>query len=124
MAETSRISLLTMSENATFLAEDDEAGRRIIIRVHRPDYHCREEIESELAWIDDLRTTARINTPAPVMTTTGSPVLSISAGGQSLYVVAFEHVVGSEPDIGDDLPQWFERLGAMNATLHEHSRRW
>gem|GEM_PF-91448 len=124
MSETSRISLLTMSENATFLAEDDEAGHRIIIRVHRPDYHCREEIESELAWIDDLRTTARINTPAPVMTTTGCPVLSISAGGQSLYVVAFEHVVGSEPDIGDDLPQWFERLGAMNATLHEHSRRW
>lgn len=124
MPETSRISLLTMSENLTFLAEDAEAGRRIIIRVHRPDYHCKEEIESELAWIDDLRTTAHVNTPAPVMTTTGSPVLTISADGQSLHVVAFEHAAGREPDIDEGLPQWFERLGAVNATLHEHSRRW
>lgn len=124
LSAQARVSLLTMSENATFLAEDDATARKIIIRVHRPDYHCREEIESELAWIRDIRATTEVDTPAPLPTTTGSPVLSIIAGGLTLQVVAFEHAAGAEPDIGDSLPEWFERLGAVTATLHAHSRRW
>ena len=124
LSKQAQVSLLTLSENATFIAEESATGRKIIIRVHRPDYHCREEIESELAWIRAIRVTTEVNTPAPLPTKTGSPVLSISVGELTLLVVAFEHAAGAEPDIGDGLPEWFELLGAVTATLHAHSRRW
>ena len=32
------VRLLTISENATFLADDEQAGRRMVFRVHRPAY--------------------------------------------------------------------------------------
>ena len=34
--ETAKLSLLTISENATFLVDDTTGGRRLILRVHRP----------------------------------------------------------------------------------------
>lgn len=44
-----RVSLLTVSENATFRADDPERGEPVIIRVYRPGYHTLDEIEVELA---------------------------------------------------------------------------
>ena len=40
LSKQAQVSLLTLSENATFIAEESATGRKIIIRVHRPDYHC------------------------------------------------------------------------------------
>ena len=34
------VKLLTISENATFLAQDPETGRQIVLRVHRPGYQA------------------------------------------------------------------------------------
>lgn len=124
MPADARVDLLTTSENATFISHDCHTDRKIIIRVHRPDYHEQQEIESELAWISDIRASGRIDTPAPIKTTNGSPVLSINADGRDFLVVGFEHVAGAEPDVGQSLPSWFEKLGAVTATLHEHSRDW
>src|SRR5580704_9392633 len=45
------ISLLNLSENATWLLREPERGRRTVLRVHRPGYHTEGEIRSELAWI-------------------------------------------------------------------------
>ncbi|WP_417534873.1 phosphotransferase enzyme family protein [Marinobacterium stanieri] len=124
MPTDARVDLLTTSENATFISHDCHTDRKIIIRVHRPDYHEQQEIESELAWISDLRTSGQIETPAPIETTHGSPVVSIKADGREFFVVGFEHVSGAEPDVGQSLPSWFEKLGAVTATLHQHSRDW
>jgi len=124
MPADARIELLTTSENATFVSQDREGEREIIIRVHRPDYHQRREIESELAWIEELRASGSIHTPAPLQTGDGSPVVSLSAGGREFFAVGFEKIQGREPDVGQDLPHWFEQLGALTATLHRHSREW
>lgn len=120
----SPVDLLTTSENATFVARDPRSGREIILRVHRPDYHVREEIESELAWIRELRASGQVDTPAPLDSLEGSPVVSLAAAGREFFAVGFERVGGCEPDVGEDLPHWFERLGAVTATLHQHSRQW
>lgn len=118
------LALLTVSENATYVAEDAAAGRRVILRVHRPGYRTVPEIESELAWIAALRDDEVVATPAIVPALDGRLVLSFDDAGQERHAVAFAHMSGREPDASDDLVPWFMRLGRINARLHEHSRRW
>ena len=65
------VKLLTISENATFLAQDPETGRQIVLRVHRPGYHTQQEIESELAWIIALRREGIVETPEPLAVKSG-----------------------------------------------------
>lgn len=56
-------TLLNVSENATFLVERPETGRRTVLRVHRRGYHGERQIASELAWLDALRDEAGLRTP-------------------------------------------------------------
>ena len=124
MSDRATVTLLTASENATFLASDPMAQRKMVLRVHRPNYHTRAEIESELKWIEAVRTSGAINTPSPIAAADGSYLVSIRALDQDFRVVAFQFVAGREPDVGESLPDWFERLGAVTARLHQHSRQW
>src|SRR6266581_2522996 len=56
------VELLNVSENATFLVSDPDAGPSVL-RVHRLGYHTEQEIASELAWMDALRAEAGVRTP-------------------------------------------------------------
>jgi len=124
MPQGSSVTLLTASENATFLALAPAGQRKIILRVHRPHYHTRGEIQSELAWISALRQSGSVSTPSPLRGIDGEYLGEIEAGGRHFFVVAFQFVEGREPNVGESLPEWFERLGAVTASLHEHSRQW
>lgn len=119
--EDAPLRLLTISENATFRVERDDAD--LVFRVHRPDYHSREEIESELAWIDALRREG-VSTPAPVPLSSGELIADIDDEGRTRHVVAFEFVPGREPAPEDDLVPWFAELGRIHAGLHRQSAQW
>jgi len=116
------LKLLTISENATFLANDD--GRRIVFRVHRPDYHTLEEIRSELAWIEALRADGVAATPGPLRMRDGELLGAFEDEGSLRHVVAFEHMSGGEPEPGADMPHWYRTLGTITAGLHGHVRGW
>ncbi|SEM25823.1 Ser/Thr protein kinase RdoA involved in Cpx stress response, MazF antagonist [Xaviernesmea oryzae] len=118
------LRLLTISENATFLFDDRSQARKLIVRVHRPDYHTQDEILSELAWIDALRRDGVVETPKPVAAADGSLLQSFSDGMSQRYAVAFDHMSGREPDAEADRAAWYETLGEINARLHQHSRAW
>lgn len=118
------VRLLTLSENATFLARDPAAAAPVILRVHRPDYHTNEEIESELAWIEALRAEGAVDTPEPLRLAEGGHIAAFQDGDQTRHVVGFEFMSGSEPDESGDLVPGFEMLGAISARLHGHVRRW
>ncbi|TCK30213.1 Ser/Thr protein kinase RdoA (MazF antagonist) [Ancylobacter aquaticus] len=118
------LRLLTISENATFRAQDRATGREIVFRVHRPGYHSRAEIESELAWLSALGREQVVPTLTPVPQTEGSLIAELDEGGTRRHAVAFERVPGREPAEGDDLARWYRELGAINARLHLHARRW
>jgi Ser/Thr protein kinase RdoA (MazF antagonist) len=118
------LRLLTISENATYLAEDEAKGRRIVFRVHRPDYHSEVEILSELAWVEALREGGVVDTPRGIPATSGDLLCAFSDAGVRRYVVAFEFMSGKEPDASGDLVKWYRELGAINARLHLHSRAW
>ena len=118
------VRLLTLSENATFLARDPAAAAPVILRVHRPEYHTQAEIESELAWIEALRAEGAVDTPEPLRLADGGHIAAFQDGDQTRHVVGFEFMSGSEPDESGDLVPGFEMLGAISARLHGHVRRW
>ncbi|AFI85875.1 phosphotransferase enzyme family protein [Methylophaga nitratireducenticrescens] len=122
--ETANISLLTVSENATFMVTDEEKDQRFIIRVHHPEYHSKNEILSELSWIQSLREQALLNTPEPLTRHDGSMVASFSDDGVERYVVAFEFMPGKQPNEDESMIEGFEILGATSARLHQQARQW
>ncbi len=119
------VSLLNVSENATFRVDDPMTGDKHILRVHRLDYHTREAIESELAWVDALRDEADIRTPHVIPTTVGERVVTVPDPGSAhpRNVVMFEFLGGHEP-LEDRLVEDFEELGRITARMHRHSRQW
>lgn len=123
MPEAATLSLLNISENATFRV--DMPGRDpMILRVHRPGYHTAAEIASELAWISALRADGVVRTPAIVPAEDGETILAFDHDGETRHVVAFAFAPGLEPKPGDDLVPGFRMLGAISARLHLQARAW
>jgi Ser/Thr protein kinase RdoA (MazF antagonist) len=124
IGETAELSLLTISENATFLVDDAAGSRRLVLRAHRPSYHSDEEIVSELTWIEALRAVGIVATPAPVHARDGRLLVPFFDGETRRNAVAFEFMSGKAPDEAGDLARWYGHLGEIAARLHAHSRAW
>ena len=125
LGEGAEVGLLTVSENATYLASDPATGRRLVLRVHRPGYHRREEILSELAWTSALIADGVVETPRPVERSDGGGLIAeLGHGAERRDVVAYEFMTGREPPPDEGLVPWFERLGGITARLHAHARCW
>ena len=121
------LTLLNVSENATYAVDDLSTGERTVLRVHRHGYHDGRAIESELAWLDALREDTGVRTPRVLPTADGRRLLSMPEDGQPdpRHVVRFEFLPGVEPEeAGSSLPASFELLGAITARMHEHALRW
>ena len=124
LPEGSEVRLLALSENATFLARPPADGRPVVIRVHRPDYHSRAEIESELAWLAALKQDCPVQIPGIIPALSGERIISFTDQGQTRFVVASEFLEGVEPDPSAALIPGFRVLGATSAHLHNHARGW
>lgn len=120
------VTLLNVSENATFALRDPDADRELVLRVHRLGYSSAEEIRSELAWINALRSEAVVDTARPLAGVNGAYVQTLASpsGMASRQAVAFERLPGVEPDCGAGAVPWFERLGEMSARMHRHAKGW
>src|SRR6516164_6371415 len=92
------VKLLSVSENATFLVSDPDAGPSVL-RVHRLGYHTEQEITSELAWMDALRAEAGVRTPRVLPAADGQRVVTVAepGGADRRYCVRFEFLPGTEP---------------------------
>lgn len=121
------VRLLCRSENATFVVQAAD-GTRYALRIHRGGYHRREDIVSELAWLDALRR-AGYQVPAPIPSDNGETVLTLplnEAGreeGGGRHAVLFDWIAGEMPTNAVD-PRAFRRLGEITGHLHRHSRSW
>jgi Ser/Thr protein kinase RdoA (MazF antagonist) len=121
------LTLLNVSENATYAVDHPATGERTVLRVHRHGYHDGPEIESELAWLDALREDTGVRTPRVLPTPDGRRMLAMPEDGQPdpRHVVHFEFLPGVEPEeTGESLPQSFELLGGITARMHEHALTW
>jgi len=117
------VELLNVSENATYRVDDPVGGPKAL-RVHRLGYHTREEISSELSWMDALRLEAGVRTPSVVPALNGDRVVTLTDAdtGEERYCVMFEFLPGIEP-LEQDLES-FEALGELTARMHRHAREW
>jgi len=117
--------LINVSENATYLIEA-AGGYKSVLRVHRQDYHSRNAIACELAWMQDLGATGGVITPATIAGRDGEVIQESRVDGLpgSRYLVLFEFVEGVEPDENEDLVAPFEELGEIAARTHVHSLSW
>ncbi|WP_127091257.1 phosphotransferase enzyme family protein [Aquabacter cavernae] len=120
LAPDARLECLSVSENVAFRAED--GTRDLVLRVHRPGYHDRAEIASELAWLRALE--GELPVPCPVAARDGDFIQDLTPGGRLHHVVAFRYLPGAAPEPGADLSGWFADLGALTARLHGHARSW
>ncbi len=116
--------LINVSENATYLVEAGDY--RSVLRIHRPAYHSYRGIGQELAWSRALSKDGIVLTPPPIPGLDGSLVQEGWVDGllEPRLMVMFEFAPGRQPDENDDLVAPFERLGAIAARTHIHSRNW
>jgi Ser/Thr protein kinase RdoA (MazF antagonist) len=127
LAADCTLTLLNVSENATYAVDDPATGERTVLRLHRRGYHDAVAIESELSWLDAIRNETGLRTPKVLPAPDGRRVISLAEDGvlDPRHVVRFEWLPGIEPTPADErLPQWFELLGAVTARLHRHARDW
>lgn len=121
------LTLLNVSENATYAVDDPAVGRRTVLRIHRHGYHDGPEIVSELAWLDALREGAGVRTPQVLAASDGRRLLALPEDGAPTprHAVHFEWLPGVEPTPSDaGLTASFELLGAITARMHNHVRSW
>lgn len=117
------LSLLSLSENATYRVDDLTDGRTAVLRVHRTDYHAPGAVASELAWLQALRRDEGLLTPAVYPAADGREVVDIRLGELTRQTVLFEWLPGIEPP-QDQLTEKFELLGQISARMHRHARAW
>jgi len=128
------VELLNVSENATFLVTDPDAGPSVL-RVHRLGYHTEPEIASELAWMEALRAEAGVRTPRVLPAADGRRVVTVPerggpgrGGGAQRHCVRFEFLPGTEPGGSAAEPALtaahFAELGEITARMHRHAREW
>lgn len=113
---------LTVSENTTYLAVS--GANQLILRVHRRGYHSRQEILSELEWLDALAVDVDVETVLPVAAQDGERLPVIEADGVAHCVSAFFYLEGEEPVVGCHLADRFADLGGITAKLHTQVRAW
>lgn len=117
--------LINVSENATYLIQAP-GGYKSILRIHRLDYHTRNAIACEIAWLHDLGQHGGVVTPGTIKGVDGEVIQKNDIEGLSgkRYMVMFEFVEGREPDENENLIPSFEELGEIAARTHVHSINW
>lgn len=119
------VTLITVSENATFLVRVD--GRpSCVVRVSQPGYVAgTDAIESELAWMRALAEIEGVTVSTSIPTAAGPYVATIAdEAGNGWYCVAFDHIDGEVlEDLTDPAP-YYREIGRMTAHFHEHAQSW
>lgn len=125
LAESTPLTLLNISENATYRVAVPGRDDPLILRVHRTGYHTTNAVRTELAWMKALQHEAGVRTPQAIPASDGEMIkhVATAALGEQRMVVMFAFIEGAEPDAAA-LLEPFNRLGAIAARMHCHARAW
>ena len=129
----SALSLLKLRENAVYAVTDNATNEKLVVRIHRADYHSDAELRSEWQWIAGLREYGVL-----------TPVLRHSNNDRMFEIVESPGV--PEPrqvDIVDwidgeqfgseerglegspgEIRARFETLGGVMAKMHNQAQHW
>ena len=114
---------INVSENVTYRI--DMADDCAVLRVHRPDYHSRQAIASELAWIRALSAAGTVTAPVTRVGRNGEVIQQADfPDGTTRHLVLFDFIPGEAPSEAGDLAPGFRELGSIAARTHLHSMGW
>lgn len=115
------VEMWCQSENATFIVRKNQ--QRYALRIHRPHYHNKHEIEGEIDWLDALQQ-SDIAVPQAIESSAGERVLTLKLDENTQRnAVLFNWIAGDMPTIEVN-PDDFKKLGQITARLHQHSKKW
>jgi Ser/Thr protein kinase RdoA (MazF antagonist) len=130
---TSTLTLIAVSENATFRIDVDGVPTAVL-RVHRPGYVADPaQIAAELTWVRAIAADTSVRVPDVLELADGSLVHEMTdAEGVRWFAVAFAFVAG---EILEDtlagggldettLRRTYSEIGATTAALHDHVAGW
>ncbi|WP_027415027.1 phosphotransferase enzyme family protein [Aneurinibacillus terranovensis] len=128
LSPSSYCRLLNYSENTTYLVEDPVKNIRMVLRLNRPGYHTKRDLESELIWMQEIANNSSIIVPKPIEGKNGEFVQTLKSerNSETQHCVMFNFLSGKAPDENgkENLIAQFEQLGEVTALLHEHVRKW
>ncbi|QTE30906.1 phosphotransferase enzyme family protein [Pengzhenrongella sicca] len=123
--ETTTVTMITVSENATFLIA--AAGVPVAVtRVARPGYMAdAAAFESEVAWVATLAAAGVASVPRGLPTADGAFVAVVpDERGVSWWCVSYSYVAGTIlEDVADPVP-YYREIGRTTALLHDHAAGW
>lgn len=131
LSPESELTLLKYRENAVYRVLD--GGEQYALRIHRFGYHTREELQSELDWMQALNASG-VKTPAIIKTTDGQLVKNVCVDHvpEARMVDVLGWVEGKplgsieEGASGDHdmVIANYRTVGSLMAKLHSHAQVW
>jgi Ser/Thr protein kinase RdoA (MazF antagonist) len=121
IAPSAKVTLITATENATYLVED--SGRRYALRINRPGYREAGLIESELEWISALSSSGAAATPTVLRTLHGDLLGEVEDEETRVNTVLMDFLPGTVPEL-DRAPQLIGQMGELAARIQSHGRQW
>lgn len=120
--------LLHLSENITYLVQNNEKNYKSILRINRPGYHTRAELDAEIIWMREIMKSTPLIVPTPIRSRSGDAIHEIvdSETEQRYTCAMYEFLKGKAPDEEDEanIGKHFESLGETTAYLHRQVRTW
>ena len=123
------IKFVNHAENVTFQTVD-ATGEKYVLRIHRPEYHTLEELNSEQLWTEALRAEG-IDVPEAVKTTNSERYAQVKTNGQVRNVGLLKWVEGrtlresaTRKNQDSLLETNFENIGRLLAALHRQAVNW
>lgn len=129
------LELVGVSENITFRAVAARSGQAYVLRLHRPDYHTRDELDSERVWLTALRDFG-ISVPTPGHTPDGRYFVPVDIGhgevrqaGLNLWAegeivgVLLTQPCGTHEGLSN-IAGPFGQLGELMAEMHNQATSW
>jgi len=123
--KNAEVRLLDYSENYTYLVTEEKSGQKHILRVCRPNYHTKRQIEGELAWLKSLHEHSPIEVSLPIPNDHGEYVQATEVEGHTYYSTLFTFLEGVTPDDENEsaLIRQFSTLGHITAQFHNQSTK-
>ena len=115
------VVFVSQSENFVFRVRDDD-GRQYVLRLHRPGYHNRSELDAEHIWIQALAE-AGLKVPCAHRTSDDSGYAIAKGPDGSRFAGLYDWEDGqilSEVLASDNsqLAHWYEQIGTTAARMH------
>jgi Ser/Thr protein kinase RdoA (MazF antagonist) len=113
---------LAHGENTTFQITADQ-GRRLLLRIHRNDYHSRAGIAEELCWLEELAEDPAFIVPRPIKSRQGRLVerVETSLVGEARHCSLLEWIEGRFINKSLNLSH-MKSVGGLVGRLHRASR--